>query len=235
MSEMLPDPSKALDEVWELTRQGRFAEALERQLWFHNHALEYNPHLSAVRLSFGLAAWSNLAKQHPPAREALVAVRDRLAAAIRADHTSFAQFQELAAINDNLDDQVSTGEIFLAIRMSDPEAAQRYYSLAEKGLVACEAYAVCAYYIPDATAQFVKLRMDRRFLLNHSRVDPFDDGAGIRKAAEMRFAADIRRLVKILVAVGRTAEAERVRKSAIAETESEKAREVIAALEVQAD
>jgi hypothetical protein len=59
-----PDPSEALAEVRELTRQGRYAGALERQLWFHERALEYDPALSSVRLSFGLSEWARLDERY---------------------------------------------------------------------------------------------------------------------------------------------------------------------------
>src|SRR5262249_941860 len=101
---MAPDPSEVLSAVRNLTREGRYAEAVEQQMWLQEEGLEQDPAWAAARLSFGLSAWVALADLYPPAREALIAVRDRNAAAILAGDVSFARFQELAAIGNYLKD-----------------------------------------------------------------------------------------------------------------------------------
>jgi hypothetical protein len=223
-----PDPSEALRAVRELTRQGRFAKALERQLWFHEHAFEYRPSLSAVRLSYGLSAWVELARQYPPARDALLATRDRLAAAVRGGDTAFDRFHELAAINEHLGEPAQTAPAFLALRASYPEVARQYYRVAEKGLVAAGEFAVCSEYIPDAMARVEYLGRNRRHMLA-SAPRPLTEAqtAELRAVVEARFTEEAVRLVEILTRVGRVPEAERVRELAAAEVESESARAAI--------
>ena len=66
VNEPANDMQVYLNETQELVRQQRYAEALERFLWFHDHALEHNPGMAGVRLSFALSYWKNLGDVYPP-------------------------------------------------------------------------------------------------------------------------------------------------------------------------
>src|SRR5689334_15054207 len=44
---------------------GKYEDALRDHLWFHEHALEEDPTLAGVRLSFALRDWIYLAEQFP--------------------------------------------------------------------------------------------------------------------------------------------------------------------------
>src|SRR4051812_30542503 len=96
------DPRQVLAEARELARQGRHQEALERHVWFHEHALELVPALAGVRVSFALSDWARLAAAYPPARQALADARDRAAEAMLAGCGRRALFAEVAALNRHL-------------------------------------------------------------------------------------------------------------------------------------
>ena len=66
-----------LNKTKQLVRQRHYQEALKRHVWFHEHAIEHDPGMSGVRLSFALSAWRDLAEVYPPAKKALVDTRDR--------------------------------------------------------------------------------------------------------------------------------------------------------------
>jgi len=42
----------------DLAHQGKNEEALERFLWFHDHALEHDPAMHGVRLPYALSSWT---------------------------------------------------------------------------------------------------------------------------------------------------------------------------------
>src|SRR4051794_19367514 len=100
------DPGVVLDEARELADQGRYGEALQRHVWFHQHALEHDLAFHGVRLSFALSDWVRLGEQSPPARRALVDIRDRTAAQARAGDWSpkpyHEPFHDVVAINHYL-------------------------------------------------------------------------------------------------------------------------------------
>jgi RNA polymerase sigma-70 factor (ECF subfamily) len=58
------DPNQVRDEANALRAKGQYQAALDRYLWYWNHALEYEPGLSAVRLSFLLSDWVELGRPY---------------------------------------------------------------------------------------------------------------------------------------------------------------------------
>jgi len=62
---------KYLSDTQQMVREGRYQEALERFVWFHDHALEHEPSaMYGVRLSFALSYWKSLGDVYPPAMTA---------------------------------------------------------------------------------------------------------------------------------------------------------------------
>jgi len=59
------DMCKYMDDTHTLVKQGKYAEALERMIWFHNHALEHELGMYGVRLSFALSEWKELGDVYP--------------------------------------------------------------------------------------------------------------------------------------------------------------------------
>jgi hypothetical protein len=45
------DPTQVFREARSLTKNGAYAEALEKYLWFHENALAHDPSFCGVRLS----------------------------------------------------------------------------------------------------------------------------------------------------------------------------------------
>jgi hypothetical protein len=218
------DPQVVLAEARDLARQGRFEQALEKHVWFHDHALEHCPAIAGVRLSFALSAWVRLGDQYPPARQALGAIRNRKAAAMRAGDWSWDLFCDVAAINDYLKEESETGALFLDLYRAAPAQAERFYGKAEAGLVALREFGVCSSYILDAEARFRELQARRRHMLPHADRLSEDHASRFREMVEARFTDEAIRLLEILTAAGRTADTERVRSLAVGETESMSAR-----------
>ena len=98
----IPDLQAILNEAKQLRDKGRYEEALQRHLWFHNHALEIDPNHSAVRLSFALSEWERLGRRYPKAKEALIEIRDHNTMEISEGRGFFEMFHETAAINREL-------------------------------------------------------------------------------------------------------------------------------------
>src|SRR4051812_9051491 len=103
-----PDPHKVLNEALTLTKQGKYEEALQKHLWFHENALKHDKALAAVRLSFALSDWVELGKKYPKARKALVAIRDKNTKSVSEGKGNFDLFMEIAAINRYLNERAKT-------------------------------------------------------------------------------------------------------------------------------
>jgi hypothetical protein len=89
---------KYLADTQEMVRQGKHQEALDRFIWFHEHALENDPAMYGVRLSFALSYWKALGDVFEPANAAMVDLRDRTTKKVSDKGGTVAQFHDVVAL-----------------------------------------------------------------------------------------------------------------------------------------
>src|SRR5947207_1761673 len=106
------DVQRALDDAERFTRDGKYEQALERQLWYHRNALQYAPAQYGVRLSFALSGWVQLGKVYPKALAALRSTRDEALATYKKVPSDSLQFGEVMSIDFALDDLASAKALF---------------------------------------------------------------------------------------------------------------------------
>jgi hypothetical protein len=139
-----PDPHEILHEAVADGRNGHPEIALAKFLWFHENATSYEPSLSAVRVSFALGYWMDLASSYRPALDAFVRVRDETESAFRKNWTDFNRFKDVASMNARLGERERTATLFLAVASQDHGAAADLYRVAERHLISAGAYRACA-------------------------------------------------------------------------------------------
>jgi hypothetical protein len=200
-----PDPSAILHEGVSDTRAGRYATALSKFVWFYEHSLEYDAALGAVRLSFALGYWFDLARKYPPARDALCKARDRAQDRCERSSYEFDHFHEFASINRVLGEGTRTVKTFQQICNSAPEAARRNYHVAEPFLIEVGAYATCAPFL-DPTSR-VALAAD--VFAQNQRFEKSQRAGRIPTPSFARehFTLSIATLVALLVLNDRSSEA----------------------------
>ena len=210
-----PDLAKIRDEIQTLMNAGSYEAALQRQVWYFNHALEYGES-NPVRLSFGIMNWGELARRYPPARQALVEIRDRDVRQFANGGGYFELFSEVENINRELGDEDSTYALFKSIEQRDPQLAQQCYGYAENLLVEKGEYALCLKYIGDPQGRFDFIRSVRERMNEILDRTSQNNQARMRKQANDSFVNDTRRLVEILVGSGHTDEAQKIQSEAVA-------------------
>jgi serine/threonine protein kinase len=210
-----PDLSKIRDEIQTLMNQQDYEGALQRQIWYFNHALEFGES-NPVRLSFGIMNWGELSRRYPKARQALTEIRDKDVRQFASGDGWFELFSEVENINRELGDEDSTYTLFKSIEQRDPKLAQLCYGYAENLLVAKGEYAVCLKYLGDPQQRFDFIRSLRERMNELLDRTPPANQAQIRKQANDRFVNDTRKLVEILIGCGRTTEAEKIQEEAVA-------------------
>jgi tetratricopeptide (TPR) repeat protein len=224
-----PDPNKVRDEANELKARGQYGPALERYLWYWNHALEYEPGLSGVRLSFLLSDWVELARRYPEAKQALLDLRARDTEVFLGGGGYFDLFMELSSLNQYLQDENATYELFKKLQHRDPALARQCFFVAEPLLVKHGDYALCLEYIGDPQTAFSRIRQnwemlkqseqrwEERWIEQITRLKSLSTGpAQPPKTADRRFIDETRQLIQILVKTGHKAEAEHIRDQALA-------------------
>ena len=115
-----PDLQKIRDEIKTLMEQRQYEEALQHQIWYFNHALEFgepNP----VRTSFGIMNWAELGRRYPKAKLALIEIRDAETREFAAGRGYSELFMEIQAINRELQDDDATYELYKSFREKDPQ------------------------------------------------------------------------------------------------------------------
>lgn len=200
-----PDLQKIRKEADDLMKQGRYEEALQRHIWYFNHALAHGES-DPVRLSFGLSEWNELARRFPKARQAMIEVRDRDTQVFAKGGGEGDLFAEVANLNRELRDDDATAALFKSIRRKDPALASRCYFYAEDVLARKGEYALCSSYIGNPEARFQAIRTSWAI---EKKLDPAGN-------ASNRFVASTCQLIEILVGAGRKAEAETIRDEALA-------------------
>ncbi len=213
------------NQTRKLVREGKHAEALERILWFHDNALEHDPGMSGVRLSFALSDWNRLADDYPPAGIALLEVRDRTTKRLLEDGGNFQLFQEAAAINRTLEDDAGTVHLFEQMEKSYPRKAPRYWIVAKDYVIAAKRYDLAGRYMKDLDADYRRVKQMYDLNLKLSNDPKF--GADHKNYTERTFTNSVLQLIEVALATDRRQDAESIQKQALAVRDDTKIRNAI--------
>jgi len=116
-----------LDVTDSLIQAGKYEEALERTIWFHNHSLELQKNIAGVRLSFALSYWYEFGKKYPPALAALKEIRTNKTNLLLAGDGFYSLFDDVASINKVLSENHKTLDLFKKLEQQQPILAKNYW------------------------------------------------------------------------------------------------------------
>ena len=221
------------------TAENRYEESLQHHLWYHNHALEYEPEAQrGVRLG-ALKDFAALGRKYPKAREALLEIRDRDLHEFAAGRGSVTLFKDIAAINEQWGHDSTTCRLFKYLNDQQTELAKRCYPGAEDALVKKGEYALCLVYVGDGQARFKahcenwerlakwEQHMGQMMRQGHQKADEVmaQNGqkppAGLPSfipppAADNLLVGNTRQLIEILVGAGQKSDAQNICTQALA-------------------
>ena len=196
------DLHRYLNDTHELVEKGQYSAALERYIWFHQHALEHDPSMSGVRLSFALAGWRRLAEVYAPAMAALVETRNRTVEKVRDGAGGWHDFQDVQSLNEALDDESLTVELFEYLHETRPELAQRVWNVAKSEVIAAGRYELAKSHIGNPMHSLASFRRSyERNKANYGEVDGMEDY--YREYNENRFVEQTLELMQVFTALGR--------------------------------
>lgn len=205
---------------------GKYEDALRDHLWFHEHALDEDPTLAGVRLSFALRDWIYLAEQFPLARRALQAIRDRDTQRI-LNGSATARFHDVSAINSALGEERATHDLFTQIDAQLPELAKDCAELALPALVALEDFQLARRYLPDPVARIAALA---------KRVNDFAEELAKRGntssapqllAFVLNYTKEVRLIVEVFRRLGEDEEVAKASAAAVDSLKSEALRDAV--------
>src|SRR5215831_178268 len=146
--------SQTAIELHQLILNRQYEEALRRCLAFHN---QWKTSASLISI---LPDWIELGRRYPRARAALVAIRDGNVREFSQGRGFFALFQEISSINQYLDQEDATYELFKSFRDKDAGLSRQCYIVAQPLLVAHGEYQWCYDHMGDSQARFDSLRQE---------------------------------------------------------------------------
>jgi hypothetical protein len=197
-----PDPGAIFDELRQDTKAGRYADALAKHLWFHENALQYEPGLYGVRLSYAISEWRDLGQHYPPALDDLKAAREKAEAACRTDPDVRERFHDFVSINGVLGEEDVTVGLFMWLDANRPEVAQEVHDVARPALIRAGKHELAGKYVqPEPWAE----RIVEMYRVNRQFEKEF--GPDHKDFTENKFTNDAATLVAILVVTGRGSEA----------------------------
>ena len=124
------DMRKYLNDTQTLVRDGKHEEALERFIWFHYHALEHQPSMYGVRLSFALSYWKQLGDVYPPALTALKITRDYKTDLFVQNKGNRNLFHDVMALNRTLGQDIKTVDLFRTLDIDQADLAKECWDVA---------------------------------------------------------------------------------------------------------
>jgi hypothetical protein len=204
-----PNPQAILDEAEKDAAAKRYEDALAKHAWFHENALKTQPALYGVRLSFALSAWVELGKSYPPALEKLSSIRDEAGIIVRDAKGSRDLFHDFVAINEYLQEDDKTKELFRWLDANNPNMAKAVYDIAEPALVKVKEYRLCGNYL-DPDKSFQLMRDSYRYHKERVSHNPKITKDMLREYAEKSFLHKATTLVALLAVNGRKDEADRI-------------------------
>jgi serine/threonine protein kinase len=224
-----PDVQKIRDEVKTLMDQGRYEEALQRQIWYFNHAAKYGES-DSIRLTFGIMNWAELGRRYPKAKQALTEIRDRDAREFAESRGYSALFSEIQSLNRALQDDDATLALFKTLPQKDKQLAGQCYGYVEDLLMQKGEYELCLNCLGDPQMCFESARRGFESLIESQQrmaeirkqyPVPAPQFAGAFRPPDMgqlatnNFVGQVCKLVEILVATGHKADAEKIRDEAV--------------------
>ena len=147
------DPKEVLREARQLVKSEQYAAALEKYIWFHDHALDANRALAGVRLSYAILEWVDLGEVYPPARRALESVRDAKTESLTQGTYHVSLFHDVASINRAFGQVERTRDLFKTIACADRSVAEKCFHIALESLVDTKEFALARSFMSDPKKQ----------------------------------------------------------------------------------
>lgn len=152
-----------------LIKQGQHEKALERTLWFHDNALEHEPSMSGVRLSFAMGDWMDLAEKYPPALKAMHKVRDEKTLKLKSGEGNFNLFMDVNAFNRTLKEEDKTIALFRLLDEKQPDLAKTCWIIAKQLVIKNKDYDLADKYLGNLLTEFDMVK--ERYESNTARND----------------------------------------------------------------
>jgi hypothetical protein len=162
------DMMKYMETTDSIASAGKYQEALDRHIWFHEHALEHEPGMYGVRLSFALSKWYKLGQTYPPALNALIEIRDNKTAIVISGIDKCDLFDDVSAINITLSENHKTIKLFNHLEDHQPSLASQCWRTFKHIAIEEKEYTLIKKYIANLVDEYDEA--ERRYIDSKKRI-----------------------------------------------------------------
>ena len=145
-----------MQDTDDLINMEEYEEALERTIWFHNHALEHDKSMSGVRSSFALSDWHDLGKKYPPALEALKKTRDDKTQSLLTGSGNPKLFSDVLSINRTLSEKNKSIKLFRNLDEKQPKLAKSSWVFVKDLIIKSKDYDLINKYIGNLRVEYAR-------------------------------------------------------------------------------
>ncbi|MBL0154201.1 MAG: hypothetical protein IPP93_12205 [Chitinophagaceae bacterium] len=213
-----------LNETNKMVKKGQYKEALQRFIWFNEHALEYDESMTGVRLSFALGYWKELGDIYPPALTAMKDLRNKKIKLLTDNKESINLFQDISAFDKTLSEDSITAEVFKLIHQKYPYLADRCWIFAKESLFETKEFGVIKNYITNPLTEYFAIKKD--YKLQISLFDPSKEKELYNTFRE-GFVLKCLRLIEFAVWINNEKAAKEIQSSAINIINDTRLREIL--------
>lgn len=208
------DLENYLSNTRELIRQAQYEEALQRCLWFHDHALEHQESMHGVRLSYALADWLALGHVYPPAMTALKKKRDNKLTIMKAGQGDARLFSDVVGLNQILGDESKTIELFRLMDDEQSALATQCWHYVRRTVFQAKAYDLAHQYCDHPLVDFDKMKAlyDRQM----AHVDENQIEQRIRTSIEQCYVEEFVILIQWALGLNDQSAAKEIQRKALA-------------------
>lgn len=205
------DPAQVREEIRLLEKEGDYEGALQRHIWFHNHALEFQESYRGVRLSFALAEWVRLGEKFPKALSELRLIRDEKTKRLEEGAQSTELFVDVVSINRALREESLSLGLFSVLEDRAPSFAAEVFRNIEELVLAYKRYDIYGKYATDPA-----IKLDQVIEIRRSMLDRPNKREGFVELADAMFVEEVLQLIQGQLAIGNRTAAVELQKRALA-------------------
>jgi hypothetical protein len=206
------DPIAVIRDARLCVKSREYAAALEKYMWFHDHALEARPSLVGVRLSYAIFEWVDLGKVYPPALKALEGLRDRKTESLVCGTQEMTIFHDVKAINRALGQDERTRDLFKIIADNNRDFAEKCFRLALEPLVCTNEFGLARSFMLDVRSEVDRFAMPFKSAPESTPSAPKEM---VQKILVGIYVKNVSLVLQILMGVGEEVEAKRIRQYAL--------------------
>jgi len=218
------DPGDVLREARQLVNSHQYAEALEKYIWFHEHALDADLSFGGVRLSYAISEWVDLGELFPPAMRALKSVRDSKTETLMNGALDASLFHDVESINGALGQIELTRDLFKSIAARDRGLASKCFRVALESLVYTKEFHLARSFMLDPRSEI------NRFAI-FFKLAPPDTGSVSREMDQQAtvsiYVKNVSLILQVLAGSGEEAEANQIRQYALECVPGDKLRDMV--------